>query len=192
MQKQLQEQIDRLKAAGATYVDARWYPVEEANYLMMWNGNLKNAAASRESGVGIRVLHKGAWGFSASSDLSSLSGLFDKAFDNARVAAERVTFPVRLAEKDAIQAEFTSPCQINPFDVPLAEIVDLAPVAAGGQRLPGERVAVPVRRPAGLGWRVPEVKEIPIKEIICLLPGSCAFPIPPGEIGLERGAVRWI
>lgn len=124
MQKQLKAHIDRLKAAGATYVDARWYPVEEANYLMMWNGNLKETTASRESGLGIRVLFKNAWGFSASSDVSNLSGLFDKAFDNARVAAERVTFPVRLAEKDSIQANFKSPNRIDPFSVPLADKVD--------------------------------------------------------------------
>jgi TldD protein len=121
MQKQLKAQLDRLKKAGATYVDARWYPVEEANYLMMWNGNLKNAASSRESGLGIRVLHNGAWGFSASSDLGNLEGLFDKAFDNANTAAQRVTFPVRLAEKEAIQASFSSPNKIDPFGIPLAE-----------------------------------------------------------------------
>ena len=121
MQKQLREQIERLKKAGATYVDARWYPVEEANYLMMWNGNLKNAASSRESGVGIRALYKGAWGFSASSDVSNVGALFDKAFDNARVAAERVTFPVRLAEKEAVQASFVSPNRIDPFAVSLAD-----------------------------------------------------------------------
>ncbi len=121
MRKQLQEQIERLKAAGATYVDARWYPVEESNHLMMWNGNLKSATASRESGVGIRALYKGAWGFSASSDVGNVSALFDKAFDNARVAAERVTFPVRLAEKESLQASFNSPNRIDPFSVPLAE-----------------------------------------------------------------------
>ncbi len=121
MQKELQEHIARLRSAGALYVDARWYPVEENNDLMMWNGNLKDASASRESGVGVRVLYKGAWGFSAASDLSHLGALFDKAFDNARVAAERVTFPIRLAEKDAIQASFKSPNQIDPFTVPLAD-----------------------------------------------------------------------
>lgn len=121
MQKELQTQIDRLKAAGASYLDARWYPVEESNDLMMWNGNLKDASYARESGVGVRVLYNGAWGFSASSDLSDLTGLFDKAFDNARVAAERVTFPIRLAEKDAVQATFTSPSQVDPFSVPLTD-----------------------------------------------------------------------
>jgi TldD protein len=123
MQEQIKQQIERLRSQGASYVDARWYPFEESNQLLMWNGNLKNASASRESGIGIRVLYKGAWGFSASSDLGNLAGLFDKAFDNARMAAERVTFPVRLAEKDAIQAKFESPSQINPFEVPLGDKV---------------------------------------------------------------------
>jgi TldD protein len=121
MLKDLKQQIERLQAAGATYVDARWYPYEESNALTMWNGNLKNATSSRESGVGIRVLYKGAWGFSASSDVSNPTGLFDKAFDNARVAAERVTFPIRLAEKDALQATFRSPNKIDPFAVSLAD-----------------------------------------------------------------------
>ena len=121
MRKKLLEQIDRLKAAGASYVDARWYPVEETNQLVMWNGNLKHAASSRESGVGVRVLYRGAWGFSASSDLGNLNALFEKALDNARVAAKRVSFPVRLAEKEPVQASFNSPNRIDPFSVPLAE-----------------------------------------------------------------------
>jgi TldD protein len=123
MLKDIRQQLERIRAAGATYVDARWYPFEESNYLMMWNGNLKSTSAARESGMGVRVLYKGAWGFSASSDLSDITALFDKALDNGRVAAERVTFPVRLAEKDAIQASFASPCRVNPFEVPLADKV---------------------------------------------------------------------
>ncbi len=123
MRKKIGQEIERLKGMGATYVDTRWYPFEEQNYLLMWNGNLKTATSTRESGVGIRGLYKGAWGFSASSDLGDLGALYDKAFDNARVAAERGTFPVRLAEKDAIQAQFESPCEINPFDVSLTDKV---------------------------------------------------------------------
>ena len=73
--------------------------------------------------MGIRVLYGGAWGFSASSDTSNLTAVFDKALDNARTAAERVTFPIRLAEKDAIQATFTSPSKVDPFGVPLADKV---------------------------------------------------------------------
>lgn len=124
MLDQLRKQIERIQKQGATYVDTRWYPYEETNALTMWNGNLKDASARRESGVGIRVLYKGAWGFSASSDVSNLSAIYDRALDNARVAAERVTFPVRLAEKDIIQAKFTSPNKVDPFAIPLNEKVN--------------------------------------------------------------------
>jgi TldD protein len=123
MLSDIKKQVERIKGLGATYVDARWYPYEESNELLMWNGNLKETTASRESGVGVRALYKGAWGFAASSDLSDLAGLFDKALDNAHAAAERVTFPIRLAEKDALQAKFVSPCKIDPFTVPLADKV---------------------------------------------------------------------
>ena len=117
MQKQIKAQIDRLVSSGAIYADARWYPVEEEDYLSMWNGNLKSASAARESGIGVRVLYKGAWGFSASSDVNNLARIFDKAYENARTAAERVTFPVRMAEKDAIQAHISRHNQIDPIDV---------------------------------------------------------------------------
>lgn len=123
MLREIQSQIERINSQGAVYVDARWYPVEESNSLLMWNGNLKTATFHRESGIGIRVLYKGAWGFSASSDLGNITALFNKAFDNARIAAQRVNFPIRLAEKDTIQAAFTSPSRVNPFTVSLSDKV---------------------------------------------------------------------
>ena len=123
MLKQIKQQIDRIKGLGATYVDARWYPSQESNELLMWNGNQKVASFARESGLGVRVLYGGAWGFSASSDLSQLAKVFDLALSNAQVAAKRTTFPVSLAKKPLIHAKFSSPCKINPFAVPLAEKV---------------------------------------------------------------------
>lgn len=123
MLDQIKREIDRLKRLGATYVDARWFPYEEATYLLMWNGNLKTNDASRESGIGVRVLYGGAWGFSASSDLSNLAGIFDRALENAKTAAQRVTFPIRLAPKEAVDAQFANPCHVNPFEVPLADKV---------------------------------------------------------------------
>lgn len=124
MLKQIKIELERIKDAGASYVDARWYPFEQTNHLLMWNGNLKDNSASGQSGMGVRVLFDGAWGFSASSDLSNLSALFGRALDNARIAAERVSFPIRLAEKDDIQAKFESPSKVNPFSVPVAAKVD--------------------------------------------------------------------
>ena len=123
MKETIRKQLDRLHAKGAHYVDARWYPHEDSNFLFMWNGNLKENNASSQSGLGVRVLYNGAWGFSASSDLSDPDAIFEKAFDNARVASERVTFPIRLAEKEAVVSSFTSPNQIDPFNVGLDEKV---------------------------------------------------------------------
>jgi len=124
VKQELKNKLDGLKAQGATYADARWYPYEDSNQLLMWNGNLRDLTSSSQSGVGVRVLYKGAWGFSASSDLGNIDQVFQKAFDNARVAAERVTFPVRLAEKDAVRDNFSSPNQVDPFSVPLEEKVE--------------------------------------------------------------------
>ena len=123
MREIIKKQLDLLKAKGAHYIDARWYPREDSNFLFMWNGNLKENNASSQSGIGVRVLYNGAWGFSASSDLSNPDAIFERAFDNARIASERVTFPIRLAEKEAIVGSFNSPNQIDPFTVGLDQKV---------------------------------------------------------------------
>jgi TldD protein len=123
MLDEIRRQIERIKGGGAAYADARWYPYEETQSLVMWNGNLKENLYSRESGLGVRVLCGGAWGFAASSSAIEPAAVFDKALGNARAAAERVTFPVRLADREAIQARFASPCTIDPFTIPLGEKV---------------------------------------------------------------------
>jgi len=89
----------------------------------MWNGNLKDNSFSRESGLGVRVLFGGAWGFAASSFAGEPSAVFSKALENARAAAARVTFPIRLADRDAVRADFVSPCTIDPFTVALRDKV---------------------------------------------------------------------
>lgn len=172
MRKTLQTQIDRLMAAGATYVDARWYPVDESNHLVMWNGNLKNAGSSRESGVGIRVLYRGAWGFSASSDVGNLRALFEKALDNARVAAKRVAFPIRLAEKAPIRASFRSPNLIDPFSIPLGEKIDFMKTLDGKLNRPGvaQRVCQLIFTRKQIVYLDSEGSEIE-KEILDVFPG---------------------
>lgn len=123
MKDTIRKELDKLHSMGAHYVDARWYPREDSNFLFMWNGNLKENSFSSQSGLGVRVLYNGAWGFSASSDLSNPDAIFGKAFENARIASERVNFPVRLAEKETITDSFSSPSEIDPFSIGLDEKV---------------------------------------------------------------------
>lgn len=118
-------QIKRLTDRGASYADVRYFPREEENALIMWNGNFLAFDRSETSGYGVRVLVDGAWGFAASSNLTDVSRTFNQAFENARSAAQRVKLPVRLADKEVLKGRFESPCQLDPFDIPLAEQVAL-------------------------------------------------------------------
>ena len=118
-------QIKRLTDKGAGYADVRYYPEEKEDALFMWNGNFLNFNRSEQSGFGVRVLVDGAWGFAASSSLADVTGTFDRAFQNAAAAARRVKRPIRLADKDVISGRFLSPCELDPFTIPLAEQVAL-------------------------------------------------------------------
>ncbi len=114
-------QIKRLMARGADYADVRYYPKQEEDYKLMWNGNFLAFNRSEESGFGVRVLVGGAWGFAASSNMSSPEETFDRAFANASAAATKVKRPIRLADKEVLSGRFMSPCAVDPFEVPIAE-----------------------------------------------------------------------
>ncbi|NLF38642.1 TldD/PmbA family protein [bacterium] len=117
----IKHQLQRVKACGADYADARYFPVEETEHIAYVQGNLKTCYRARTTGVGVRVLYKGAWGFAAASTLDSLPALFDRALDNAKVAAQRVTFPARLAAQQPVKASYESPCAVDPFEASTAE-----------------------------------------------------------------------
>ncbi len=118
-------QIRRLTDKGASYADVRYYPREEEDALIMRNGNFLAFDRSETSGYGVRVLADGAWGFAASSNMTDVSRTFDRALENARSAAQRIKSPIRLADKEVLKGRFESPCQIDPFEVPLAQQVAL-------------------------------------------------------------------
>lgn len=117
------EHLDHLKAQGAAYADVRYYPREDSTALVMRNGNLLSFETGGQRGFGVRVLDGGAWGFAASSDLHNVRAVFDQALSNARAAATRQSRPIRLADKQAHSGHFTSPCRIDPLEVPYADQV---------------------------------------------------------------------
>ncbi len=114
-------QVERLMARGADYADVRYYPNHEEDFKLMWNGNFLAFNRSEESGFGVRVLVGGAWGFAASSNMSSPEETFDRAFANASAASTKVKRPIRLADKEVLSGRFVSPCAVDPFEVPMAE-----------------------------------------------------------------------
>ena len=130
-------QIKRLTDKGASYADVRYYPKEKEDALFMWNGNFLNFNRSELSGFGVRVLVDGAWGFAASSNLGDVTATFDRAFENAVSAAKRVGRPIRLADKELLSGRFDSPCEVDPFEVPLAEQVAFMKELDGYLNQPG-------------------------------------------------------
>jgi len=117
----IQEGISRAMDAGAQYCDARFFTEDGSESLVLYDGNLEQNAAERESGLGVRVLYGGAWGFAATSRAADTAQAFGRALDNARTAAELVAIPLDMGKKSAITGAYTSPVDQDPFDIPLAD-----------------------------------------------------------------------
>lgn len=79
------------------------------------------------AGLGVRVLAGGAWGFSATDDLSKEGAdrCAAEAVAIARASASLEHEHVRLAPEPAHRAVWSSTCAIDPFGVPLEKKLDL-------------------------------------------------------------------
>lgn len=124
MKQLIKTEIRKTMDKGAEYVDCRYYPYELSADIVSWNGNLLANDSSFQSGFGVRVLYNGSWGFAADSDPLNLSNTFERAYLNAVASSERSSFKVKLAPKKVVNATFTSPCKIDPFEVDIKEKLD--------------------------------------------------------------------
>lgn len=91
-------------------------------------------------GVGLRVLVDGQWGFAASArtDRRGLESLVGAAMGQVRVASGP---RVRLAPAAVVEGAWASPCERDPFEVPIAERVELLQRAAAAMRAAGPSIA---------------------------------------------------
>ncbi len=113
--------IGRVMEAGAQYSDARWYEDDSSEMLMLLDGNLEGNDTTVESGLGVRVLYGGAWGFAATSQTGNVNSCFDKALANAISASMLVKVKLDMGRMDAHEGSYTSPFNIDPIDVSLSE-----------------------------------------------------------------------
>jgi TldD protein len=118
--------LDTASARGADYADAR-FEVERAERIEVRNGVVATLSDATSTGMGVRALVDGAWGFSASSDLSdtgvdaAASRAVDIARASAAIARRRIGTPPQRAYVD----EFVALMQRDPQDVPLGDRVAL-------------------------------------------------------------------
>jgi TldD protein len=115
------EAVDELAgAAGIDYVDAR-ATVEERERIDLRNREVEQLTRTSSSGVGVRVLSGGGWGFAALPEVSGEAArrAARQAAEIARGVAAAQPGTIRMAEEEPQQGSYATPVEVDPFEVPL-------------------------------------------------------------------------
>ena len=118
--------LQRAGELGAEYADLRVAMTRSAS-LRLRDAIVEGTTDDASTGMSVRVLWQGCWGF-ATSDVVSVSealALAEKAVALARISSPLVTIRVELAPEPVHNGTWTSALEIDPFDVPAAERVAL-------------------------------------------------------------------
>jgi TldD protein len=146
------EEALRLKA---TYADARFEAVGRERVTVA-GGRLAVADASTERGLGVRVLHGGAWGFAAVGEPTrhDVGVAVRRAVELARAAAILQERPVELTPQAAERGVWRTPVQRDPLGVPLSDKVEalsaLDGVLGGRARIAASQASFRSRRRRGV------------------------------------------
>jgi TldD protein len=119
--------VDHARTLGASYSDAR-YEVRSDKGLLLENGSIEHFASAHESGIGIRVIVDGAWGFYASANPKSaddVKNVAEKAFKLARSASTNVRRKAVLADAKVYDDNVKFPFKKDPRDA-MNELVEIA------------------------------------------------------------------
>ena len=118
--------LDAALSAGAGYADARLLTVD-TEFLAARRGQVAAVHRDEETGLSLRVLVDGAWGFAATADLSAdgVARAATSAVANARETAGLRLEPVELAPEPTLIATWDTPYRRDPASVPLTEKLDL-------------------------------------------------------------------
>ena len=146
----LADLVAAARARGTAYADARSVEREHET-VSVKDGAVESVTRTSDRGIGLRVLHKGAWGFAATdrTDDTSLRGLVDETLRRAEVSASVQRRAVTLAPVAPQRGEYHTPLRHDPFGVPLAERIDhlrAADAAAVGPNVKTRRSSVAAYR----------------------------------------------
>ena len=119
--------LNTAKSKGASYADVRI-----GRYLQQFvstrDRKVQGVANTENYGVGIRVLANGAWGFAATNNVTkeAVAKAAEQAVAIAKANAKIQGEPVQLAaQKGFGEVSWKAPIEINAFEVPVKEKVDL-------------------------------------------------------------------
>jgi TldD protein len=109
---------------GARYADVRWVEARSQTVTTR-NGTVSGLAEDVSSGLGVRVLVDGAWGFAARSgtdpeaDPEAVDRLAAAAVAIARASARVPGAPVDLGPEERHVDRYVTPVATDPFSVPI-------------------------------------------------------------------------
>jgi TldD protein len=113
--------------AGASYCDVRIGRYLQ-QFVITREDKVQNVVNTESTGVGIRVIANGAWGFAATRDLST-AGVAAAARQATAIAKANSSLqdkPVQLAPVKGVgEVSWKAPIRKNSMEVPLKEKVDL-------------------------------------------------------------------
>ncbi len=118
--------VEAARKAGADFADAR-AGIDETESLTVRNQEMEGIERDTSSGVGIRVLVGGRWGFAATSrlDEGEVARTAELAVQIAKAAQRLPGDPVQLSPVEPAVDSWRSPAAEDPFIVPLEEKVAL-------------------------------------------------------------------
>jgi TldD protein len=122
--------LEAIKSEGVEYGDFR-FGRDHNRQIYLSNENISEDVKSESSGIGVRVLFNGFWGFSATSDLTDygLKGCVKKASDMAKAVAKVTPKSEAIGvdkwtHEPVHTKEVHTPVAICPFDIPTAKLAE--------------------------------------------------------------------
>lgn len=114
--------LDRARRKGATYADVRLQHIQ-ANAIELRNGQIERVTEGQESGLGVRVLANGAWGFASVNDdtAAAMERALDRSLRLAKSVAARTKDPGGVSAEKAHRASALWKPKVAPADVDPAE-----------------------------------------------------------------------
>jgi TldD protein len=130
--------VQAAKEAGADYADAR-AGTDESESLTVRDQEMEGIERSTSTGLGIRALVKGRWGFAstARTEEEHVRRAAASAVEIAEAASSLSGEPIALGSVEPAVGSWRSPIVEDPFAVPLGEKVALLMEATRRMKVPG-------------------------------------------------------
>ncbi len=131
MEELVQCGLDAAVGAGADFVEVR-AETRQSESIQTKNREVDSLSRQETSGVGVRVLKNGAWGFAATGvpTRQAVQQAAARALEIARATSKLRSRPVTLAPEGVYRDNYSGPCRRDPLDVSLEEKLELLLSAA--------------------------------------------------------------